>query len=80
MAGAITAPEDANDDCHQDGTPATHGVKFKKLSGGHLTPVTLQGDIVRMIPRRAISLLLSSYVFVLGQVDIGRLLQLIVAN
>jgi hypothetical protein len=47
-------------------------MKFARLLGGHLTPVTLRGDIARMIPRGAISLLSSSYDFVLGQVDGGR--------
>ena len=49
-----------------------HGVKLLRLLGGHLTLVTLRGDIARMIPRGAISLLLSLYNFVLGQVDGGR--------
>jgi hypothetical protein len=49
MAGAIAAPED-DDDCHQDRTPAAHGVKFARLSGGRLTLVMLRGDIARMIP------------------------------
>jgi hypothetical protein len=72
MAGTITAPEDDDDDRRQDGTPAAHGVKFARLSRGHLTPVTLRGDIARMILRGAISLLSSLYDFVLGQVDGGR--------
>jgi hypothetical protein len=71
-AGTIMAPEVNDDDCCQDGTPATHGRKFVRLLGGHLTPVTLRGNIARMIPRGAISLLLSSYNFVLGQIDGGR--------
>ncbi len=71
-AGTIAAPEDDDDDPCQDGTPVAQGVKFARLSRGHLTPVTLRGDIARMIPRGAISLLLSSYDFVLGQVDGGR--------
>jgi hypothetical protein len=52
--------------------PAAHGVKFARLSRGHLTPVTLRGDIARMIPRGAISLLSFLYNFVLGQVDSGQ--------
>ncbi len=68
MMGVITAPED-DDDCRRDRTPAAHGVKFARLSGGHLTLVTLQGDIARMIPGGGISLLSSSYDFILGQID-----------
>jgi hypothetical protein len=49
MTGAIVAPEDG-DDRLRDRTPATHGMKFARLLGGHLMPVTLWGDIVRMIP------------------------------
>jgi hypothetical protein len=48
---------------------APHGVKFARLSGGHLTPVTLRGDIAKMIPKRAFSLLSSSYDFILEQID-----------
>ncbi len=72
MADAIAAPEEDNNGCRQDRTLAAHGVKFARLSGGHLAPVTLQGDITRIITRGAIYLLLSSYNFVLGQVDSGR--------
>ncbi len=71
MTGAIAAPED-DDDCRQDRTPAAHGVKFARLLGGHLTPVTLRGNIARMIPGGGISLLSSSYDFILGQIDGGR--------
>jgi hypothetical protein len=49
MTAAIAAPED-DDDRRQDQTPAPHSVKFARLSGGHLMPVTLRGDITRMIP------------------------------
>jgi hypothetical protein len=70
MTGAIAAPED-DDDRHQDRTPAAHGMKFARLSGGHLTPVTLRGDIARMIPGGAISRLSSLYDFILGQIDGG---------
>jgi hypothetical protein len=65
-AGTIAASEDDDDNCCRDGMPAAHGVKFGRLSGGHLTPVTLWGDIARMIPRGAISLLLTLYDSVLG--------------
>ncbi len=71
MTGAIAEPEDDNDR-HQDRTPAAHGVKFARLSGGHLTPVTLWGDIARMIPGGGISLLSSLYDFILGQIDGGQ--------
>ncbi len=71
MTGAIAAPED-NDDCHQDQMPAPHSVKFARLSGGRLTPVKLWGYIARMIPGGGISLLSSSYDFILGQIDGGR--------
>jgi hypothetical protein len=71
MTGAIAAPED-DDDRRRDRIPAAHGVKFARLSGGHLTPVTLRGDIARMIPGGGISLLSSSYDFILGQINGGR--------
>ncbi len=67
MTGAIAAPEDDND-CRQDQMPAAHGMKFARLLGGHLMPVTLRGDIARMIPGGAISLLSSSYDFILGKI------------
>ena len=57
----IASSGDDDDDRRRDDAPATtHGVKFARLSGGHLTPVTLRGDIASMIPRRAISLLSST--------------------
>ena len=59
ISSTIAASED-DDDRRRDETPAKHGVKFARLSGGHLTPVTLRGDIASMIPRRAISLLSST--------------------
>jgi hypothetical protein len=68
MTGAIAALED-DDDRSRYRTPAAHSVKFARLSGGHLTPVTLWGDIARMIPGGAIFLLSSSYDFILGQID-----------
>ena len=46
-----------------------HDVKFARLSGGHLTPVTLQEGIANILPRGAVSLLSSSYNFVLKQFD-----------
>ncbi len=49
--------------------PVAHGVKFARLSGGHLTPVTLRGNIARMIPGGGISLLSSLYDFILGHID-----------
>ncbi len=71
MTGAIAAPED-NDDHRQNRTPAAHGVKFARLLGGHLMPVMLRGNITRMIPGGGISLLSSSYDFILGQIDGGQ--------
>ncbi len=49
VMGAIAAPED-DDDRRRDRTPAAHGVKFARLSEGHLTSMTLRGNIARMIP------------------------------
>ena len=46
-----------------------HGVKFARLSGGHLTPVTVQEDIAKVLPTKAVSLLSSSYKFLLEQFD-----------
>ncbi|KAL7524694.1 hypothetical protein ACHAXR_002841 [Thalassiosira sp. AJA248-18] len=46
-----------------------HDVKFARLPGGHLTPVTLQEGIAKLLPRGAVSLLSSSYDFVLTQLD-----------
>ena len=47
-------------------------MKFARLSGGHLTPVMLRGNITRMILGGAISLLSSLYNFILGQINGGR--------
>ena len=44
-----------------------HNVKFARLPGGHLTPVTLQDGIAQILPRGAISLLSSSYDFIIQQ-------------
>jgi hypothetical protein len=63
----VNATSSAVDDAPQ--VEAPHGVKFARLSGGHLTPVTLRGDIAKLIPRRAFSLLSSSYNFILEQID-----------
>jgi hypothetical protein len=63
----VNATSSAENDAPQ--VEAQHGVKFARLSGGHLTPVTLRGDIAKLIPRRALSLLSSSYNFVLEQID-----------
>jgi len=46
-----------------------HDVKFARLPGGHLTPVTLQDGIAKLLPRGAVSLLSSSYNFILKQLD-----------
>jgi hypothetical protein len=45
------------------------GVKFARLSGVHLTPVTIREDIAKVLPRKAVSLLSSSYNFLAEQVD-----------
>lgn len=50
-------------------TESLHDVKFARLPGGHLTPVTLQDGIARLLPKGAVSLLSSSYNFVLQQLD-----------
>ncbi len=44
-----------------------HEVKFARLLGGHLTPVTLHGGIATSIPRGIVSILTSSYKFILEQ-------------
>jgi hypothetical protein len=46
-----------------------HGVKFARLSGGHLTPVTVREDIAKVLPTKAVSLLSSSYNFLLEKFD-----------
>lgn len=46
-----------------------HCVKFARLPGGHLTPVTLREDITKLIPKQAVSLLSSTYNFLLEQID-----------
>jgi hypothetical protein len=71
---AMTAAPEDDDNRRRDQTPAAHGMKFARLLGGHLTPVTLRGDIARMIPGGAISLFLFSslYDFILGQINGGR--------
>jgi hypothetical protein len=48
---------------------ALSGVKFARLSGGHLTPVTVREDFAKVLPRQAVSLLSSSYNFLAEQVD-----------
>jgi hypothetical protein len=50
-----------------------HEVKFARLSGGHLTPITLHGGIASSTPRGIVSLLSSSYNFILEQLVDGRL-------
>ena len=52
-----------------EGDEPLHDVKFARLSGGHLTPVTLQEAIAQIFPRPAVSLLSTSYNFVLRQFD-----------
>ena len=50
-----------------------HDVKFARLSGGHLTPVTVREGIAKVLPRGAVSLLSSSYNFILKQLDDERM-------
>ncbi|KAL7537311.1 hypothetical protein ACHAWF_005725 [Thalassiosira exigua] len=49
-----------------------HDVKFARLMGGHLTPVTLQKGFAKLLPRGAVSLFSSSYDFILRQLDSER--------
>jgi len=44
-----------------------HDVKFARLKGGHLTPVTVQEGIAKILPRGAMSLFSSSSDFLLRQ-------------
>jgi len=48
---------------------ASHDVKFARLSGGHLTPVSFRDGISKLLPRGAVSLLSSSFNFILKQLD-----------
>jgi len=62
---SITGEDDSS--CPKDKTLS--GVKFARLSGVHLTPVTIREDIAKVLPRKAVSLLSSSYNFLAEQVD-----------
>lgn len=44
-------------------------IKFARLQGGHLTPVTFQDGIAKLLPKKAMSLFSSSYDFILQQFD-----------
>jgi hypothetical protein len=44
-------------------------IKFARLQGGHLTPVTFQDEIAKFLPKGAMSLFSSSYDFILQQFD-----------
>ena len=44
-------------------------IKFARLQGGHLTPVTLQDGISKFLPKGAMALFSSSYDFILQQFD-----------
>eukprot|EP00986_Skeletonema_menzelii_P007346 scaffold2856_cov121-Skeletonema_menzelii.AAC.3 len=44
-------------------------IKFARLHGGHLTPVTLQDGISKFLPKGAMALFSSSYDFILQQFD-----------
>ena len=48
-------------------------VKFARLSGGHLTPVTVQEGIAKVLPKGAVSILSSSYNFIIRQLDDERM-------
>jgi len=56
-----------------DDSSLPHDVKFARLSGGHLTPVTVREGIAKVLPRGAVSLLSSSYNFILKQLDDERM-------
>ena len=56
-----------------DDSPLPHDVKFARLSGGHLTPVTVREGIAKVLPRGAVSLLSSSYNFILKQLNDERM-------
>jgi len=56
-----------------DNSPLPHDVKFARLSGGHLTPVTVREGIAKLLPRGAVSLLSSSYNFILKQLNDERM-------
>ena len=58
-----------SDDSEDNQVDPLHDVKFARLPGGHLTPVTLQEGIAKILPRGAVSLLSSSYGFILKQLD-----------
>ena len=51
-----------------DEPECVNDVKFARLSGGHLTPVTLKESISRLLPRGAVSVLSSSYNYLLGEI------------
>ena len=76
LAAYNTEPAEKNstssvEDVHKE--ERMHTVKFARLSGGHLTPVTLHGGIAGSIPRGIVSLLSSSYNFILQQLVDGRM-------
>jgi len=56
-----------------DDSSLPHDVKFARLPGGHLTPVTVREGIAKVLPRGAVSLLSSSYNFILKQLDDERM-------
>jgi len=57
----------------EDDSHLPHDVKFARLPGGHLTPVTVREGIAKVLPRGAVSLLSSSYNFILKQLDDERM-------
>lgn len=44
-------------------------IKFARLQGGHLTPVSFQDEVAKFLPKGAMSLFSSSYDFILQQFD-----------
>ena len=66
--------EESNSTKVKDGHDSLpHDVKFARLSGGHLTPVTVREGIAKVLPRGAVSLLSSSYNFILKQLNDERM-------
>lgn len=67
---ALNSSKTGDDD---DQIQPVHDVKFARLAGGHLTPVTMQDSIAKLIPKAALTLISSSYNFMLQQLDEERL-------
>ena len=67
---ALNSSKTCDDD---DQIQPLHDVKFARLAGGHLAPVTIQESIAKLIPKAAVTLISSSYNFMLQQLDEERL-------